>query len=154
MTNDGREPIVGSVARILTSHELVINRGSDHGVIEGMLFAVYDTTSEDVVDPETKDPIGRIFRSKVVVKVRSVSRRFSMAETFKKERVNIGGKGSGLDSLAGLLIPTKWEERTQTLRTTESTWERLPESESYVKTGDPVKQVDDANHIADFEEFD
>jgi hypothetical protein len=154
MTGDSSDdPIQGSVARILTTRELVVNRGSDHGVEAGMLFAVYDKEPEDVIDPETQESIGRIFRSKVVVKVKRVGKRFSMAETFKKERVNVGGTASPLDSFAALLSPAKWEDRQQTLRTTESTWEKLPDEQSFVKTGDPVKQVYDPGHIADLEEF-
>ena len=147
------EPIVGRVARVLTSRQLVLNRGLDHGVAPGMYFAVYDSEPEEIIDPDTNEAIGQVLRAKVVVRVKRVARGFSVAETFKKERINSGGDGLLGGSLAALMSPPKWEERLQTLRTSESTWEKLPPMESFVKTGDPAHQVKDPDHSADIQDF-
>ena len=85
--------IRGKVARVLNSRELALNIGSEHGVREGMLFDVIDPKGEDIVDPETGDIIGSLERAKVRVKVISVQNRLSVASTYKKERVNVGGVG-------------------------------------------------------------
>ena len=61
--------IEGKVARILNARELVINRGTEHGVEIGMRFEVLDPKSEDVADPDTGEVIGSVYRPKVNVEV-------------------------------------------------------------------------------------
>lgn len=51
--------IEGRVARILTDEALVINRGSAHGVREGMRFVIYAELDE-VTDPETGKSLGKL----------------------------------------------------------------------------------------------
>ncbi len=147
------ELIVGKVARILTSRELVINRGESHGVSVGMYFAVYDQDAEDVQDPETGEILGRVLRPKVKVKVRRVADRFAVAETYESTTVNVGGSGAGLSALGDLMSPPKYVTRVENLRTEESTWEKLDESESFVKTGDLVQQLTDPEIGTALQEF-
>jgi hypothetical protein len=138
-------PIRGKVARILTSRELVINVGAKDGVTEGMYFDVMDPKGDDITDPDTGEMLGSIGRPKVRVQVTAVQERLSVAATFKKKQVNVGGHGSSLAIAAGglaeLLTPPKWVTKYETLKTNEKTWEDLEEKESFVKTGDPVVQV-------------
>ena len=140
---DEEETIEGQVARILTSRELVINRGADHGVEVGMYFAVYDKDPEDVKDPASGKLLGRVLRPKVKVKVTRIAERFAVAETFEEKRVNVGGVGAGFGAIADMMNPPRWETRIQTLKTEEATWEKLRESQSYVKTGDVIRQLRD-----------
>ena len=51
--------IEGLVARILNEESVVINRGSAHGVKEGMRFAIFAELDE-VKDPETGASLGRL----------------------------------------------------------------------------------------------
>jgi hypothetical protein len=134
-----RVPIEGRVARVLNLRELAINRGDSHGVREGMIFDVLDPKAEDITDPETGEVLGSVYRPKVQVRVFSVEERLSLARTFKSTRVNLGG--TGLGGLAKAFEAPKWEERHETLKTNESTWQDLDESESIVKTGDPVVEA-------------
>lgn len=131
-----RLPIEGRVARILNLRELAINRGTLQGVMEGMVFDVLDPKAEDITDPETGELLGSVYRPKVQVRVFAVEERLSLARTFKSERINMGG--SGLGGIARAFEPPRWIERHETLKTNESTWQDLDESESIVKTGDPV----------------
>lgn len=140
MTNG---PIRGKVARILNSRELAINVGTNDGVIAGMHFDVLDPKGEDITDPDTGEVLGSIDRPKVRVQVIKVYERLSVASTYKKNEVNVGGRGShlGVGGLADLFMPPKFVTKYETLKTTEKTWEDLEEKESFVKTGDPVMQV-------------
>ena len=136
--------IRGKVARILNSREVAINRGSEDGVREGMYFDILDPVSEDIKDPDTQEILGSIPRPKVRVKVTRVEERLCVASTYKSRRVNIGGTGGGLALPSGFarsLLPPEWVTKHETLKTKEKTWESLDEKESYVKTGDPVVQV-------------
>jgi hypothetical protein len=140
MTN---EPIRGKVARILNSRELAINVGANNGVVVGMYFDVLDPKGEDITDPDNGEVLGSIDRPKVRVQVTKVHDRLSVASTFKKRQVNVGGRGTAFDigGLSDLFMPPKYVTKYETLKTTEKTWEDIDEQESYVKTGDPVVQV-------------
>lgn len=141
------ELIRSKVARVLNSREIVIAAGSDQGVRVGMYFDVLDLKGEDIRDPDTGEVLGSIDRPKVRVRITQVQERLSVASTFKKEKINVGGTGHGLESFGSIgllsraLMPPKYVTRYQTLKTDEKTWEDLDEEQSYVKTGDPVIQV-------------
>lgn len=138
------DSIRGKVARILDTRHLVLNVGSTHGVTVGMYFDVLDPKGEDITDPDTGQILGSIERPKVRVQVIKVDEKLAVASTFKKKEVNVGGRGSvNVGGLAEMFMPPKYVTKYETLKTTEKTWEDLSESESYVKSGDPVVQVSD-----------
>lgn len=137
-------PIRGKVARILNSREVALNIGTRDGVAVGMYFDILDPKGEDIVDPDTKEVIGSLARPKVRVQVAQAQERLSVARTFKKEKVNVGGRAHTFDYFSDLqktLLPPRWVTVYETLNTDEQTWEDLDEEKSYVKTGDPVVQV-------------
>ena len=71
-----------------------------------------------------------------------MQQQLSIAATFKKRRVNVGGSGFDTElRLAKILMPPKIETKYETLKTDEKTWEDLDEEDSYVKIGDPVVQI-------------
>ena len=74
--------IQGKVAQILNERDLVINKGSDHGVADGMLFLV---TQPDVPikDPDSGAELGVLARDKIKVKVFEVHPLFSLAKTYE-----------------------------------------------------------------------
>jgi len=138
------DKIRAKVARILNSREIAITAGSEVGVVVGMLFDVMDPKGEDITDPDTGDILGSIERPKVRVQVTQVQERLSIASTYKKESVNIGGTGGFLadgGAIARAFMPPKHITKYETLKTDEKTWEDLEEEESYVKTGDSVVQI-------------
>jgi hypothetical protein len=135
------DQIKGRVARILNSREIAINRGAEHGVETGMRFVVLSEMGEDIEDPDTGEVLGSIYRPKVEVEIISVTAKLSIGRTFRKHRRNLGG--SGIGSLGKAFEPPKWVSVTETLKTQERSWQDISESESYVKTGDPVEQVID-----------
>lgn len=138
MTN----PIQGKVARVLDTRQLAINVGSGDGVVVGMYFDVLDPKGDDITDPDTGEVLGSIERPKVRVQIVKVYDNLSVASTFRKKEVNIGGRGNlAVGGLAEMFMPPKYVTKYETLKTAEKTWEDLSESESYVKTGDPVVQV-------------
>lgn len=133
--------IRGKVARILSSRELALNIGLEHGVELEMLFDVLDATSEEIRDPDSGLVIGSLYRPKVRVKIVDVQEKISVASTYKTKNVNIGGSGVSLSAWAAVLNPPRWVREYETLKTEEATWEDIEEDDSYVTTGDPVVQV-------------
>jgi hypothetical protein len=142
MTVSINEPIKGRVAEILNSRELVINRGSKDGVTVGMKFAILEPKGENIVDPETEEPLGSVHRPKVEVRVESVQDRLAVAKTFRYRDRNVGGIGVGSSSLR-LFEPAKFERIYDSFKSDQMTWEDIDETESYVKIGDPVEEVRD-----------
>ncbi|WP_156771899.1 hypothetical protein [Mycobacterium sp. 1245805.9] len=76
------EPIVGKVAAIENNFNLVINRGSNHGVKSGMIFAIEDPQGKEIRDPESDELLGYVPTEKIKVKVFEVQEKLSRATTF------------------------------------------------------------------------
>ena len=128
----------GKVASVLNSMEVAINIGSTSGVKVGMKFDIMSDKKEDIYDPDTNDVLGSVDRPIVRVLVSQVTEKFSIASTYRKKSVNVGGIGGIGPSFAKILSPPKWIHEVETLETSERTWE---DERIYVKTGDPVVQV-------------
>jgi len=142
------ERVEGKVAQVLNSREVALNVGSDKGVRVGMYFEILEP--EDIEDPDSGESLGSIDRPKVRVKVTHVQEKLSVAATYLKKRVNVGGIGLGtypLGNFSRMLMPPKWITEYETLKTEEKTWEDLDEEESYVKIGDRVLQVIDESDL-------
>jgi hypothetical protein len=135
--------IAGKVAKVTSDRELIINRGSEHGVGEGMIFRIKGSPLE-VTDPDTGEVLGVVSRAKVLVQVVEVGGKFCIARTFRSRRVNVGGKFDvGSSGLSRMLQPPKWETRYETLRRAPSEGEEIEESDSIVAIGDLVELVDE-----------
>ena len=140
------EPIRGKIAAVLNEREIALNIGSAKGVSVGMYFDVMSLESGDIIDPDTKDVLGSIERSKVRVRVTEVQEKISVASTYRSERVNVGGtfenKIFDMGPFARALMPPKWITKHETLKASEKNFlEALNEEDSYVQVGDPVCQV-------------
>jgi hypothetical protein len=136
--------IEGKVARVSSDRELIINRGSEHGVEVGMVFRVKGTDVQ-VKDPDTGEILGEVSRIKVLVRVDEVAEKFCIARTFRTQRVNVGGVNDSLTGLNQIFQPPKWETRVETLRRDPAKGERISPGESVVAVGDLVETADDSD---------
>ena len=142
--------IKGKVAKILNSRELVINIGSDKGVVEGMIFNVLDPSGEGIRDPDTGRELGSLRRTKLQVKVSVVQKSMAVAITFKKTTHRIGrtampALGSEFSSIAKWLDVQRTVVKQETLKKPDEIYDPLEEKDSYVKVGDIVELVQSAN---------
>ena len=80
--------IVGKVAQVTSDRELIINRGSAHGVTAGTYFYVKGEPVE-VTDPDSGEVLGDVAPIKVVVNVAEVSEKFCIARTFRSHQVKV-----------------------------------------------------------------
>ncbi|QRP49600.1 hypothetical protein [Amycolatopsis sp. FDAARGOS 1241] len=64
--------IEGHVARIVTSDELIINRGANHGVEVDMVFNIVDERTQSIRDPETGEDLGSL----IVLRCKYTSRKW------------------------------------------------------------------------------
>ena len=69
----------GKVAKILGRGEIVINRGRQNGVRQGMLFEVFAPEGEEVWDPDTGETLGTVEDVKARAEVTEVKDRLAVA---------------------------------------------------------------------------
>ena len=136
------KPISGKVARVLNTREIAINVGSTDSVAVDMYFDVMDPLYNDIIDPDTKEVLGSVARPKVRVKITHVEAKLSLATTYRTEKANIGPRVYDFLLPSGDLT-TRYETLKQNGKLGDQP-DALDESESYVKTGDPVIQVIEA----------
>lgn len=74
--------LAGKVAFIEDDYTLVINRGAEAGVTQGMVFAVYSNPGQVITDPESGRELGRLEREELRVRVFDVQSLFARAHTF------------------------------------------------------------------------
>lgn len=145
------ERIQGKVARINSDRELIINRGSTHGVDERTYFAIKGDPIA-VVDPDTDEPLGTIAPIKVVVQVEEVAEKFCIARTFRSYEVLVreaetGGKlyglsmGMGLNEYLQPPRPAEYETRVETLRLDPKKGESISAEDSVVEVGDVAESL-------------
>ena len=123
--------IEGKVAEIIDEYTVVINRGYEHGVEEGMRFVIYEPCDE-IKDPETKESLGTFEYVKAKVKVTNVREKFSTAETYETYTM----------PALGIPFPLREQRVRQELPLDEKTTGRLPKCpRTPVKIGDLVRQI-------------
>jgi len=146
MTNGERDLLRGKVARVLNDRELVINLGTAQGVSEGMLFDIQGSDEIDIRDPDTDELLGSTGRAKVRVRVTTVQEKLSVARTYRKYSVRIGGLAAEtpasefFKSVARALTPSTIEF-TETLKRGTDAYQPLDANESKVAVGDLAVQV-------------
>lgn len=84
--------IEGKVAKIIDTYTVVINRGREHGVEDGMRFIIYDP-GEDITDPDTGESLGRFEDIKRKVKVVNVGQKISTAKSDETFEITTGTSG-------------------------------------------------------------
>jgi len=136
---DKPDRLTGQVARILSERELVVNRGTNHGVMLGMKLAVLNPNGADITDPVTGESLGSIDLAKVVVKVTQVHERVCVGATFRKWTSG-GGPLYNLSLMNTLAQPPSTRRETLRLDDAEAAVE-LDEEDSYVRVGDKVIEV-------------
>jgi len=130
--------IRGKVAEVVSDRELILNKGAVDGVIEGDYFKVLNPNTMNVVDPETGEQLGGFNVIKIVVVAIQVADRVTLARTFRRKTVNIGGTASfGMASVIRGMQEPKYVEQIERLRLDEAAPRPLAPGDSIVSVGDP-----------------
>lgn len=138
MTDDEtRDRISGKVAEVISDREVILNRGSDHGVEPGMYFAILNPDTVGIPDPDTGEDLGGFRVVKVVVRAIEVAPKLTLARTFRTRTVNVGGTGS---SILGMMNPPKYEEQVEKLTLDANAPRKIAPSESIVHVKDPFEE--------------
>lgn len=130
--------IEGKIARVLNTRELVINRGSEHGVDQDMKFAVMEPRFS-ITDPDTHESLGYVEREKIRVRVFEAYPKFSLARTYETytahvpsayDQAELASRGRTVTRVRKIIIESP-DQNADTIGQEGST----------VKVGDPVIQV-------------
>lgn len=135
------EPIRGKVASLLNSREIAINIGYAHDVTVGMYFDVMSLDSGEIKDPETKEVLGSIVRTKVRVRVTEVQEKLAVASTYERATVD---SPASFGPYARSLMPASWINKyeIETLKKSDLfSPVDIDGDDSDVKVGDTVVQV-------------
>lgn len=93
----------GKVADVVDEYAIILNRGSNHGVEVGEIWAILDPEPVKVEDPDTGESLGDRHEEKLRVRITKVDERFSTGETYRRYTVgsDIMATLSGISSLGG-----------------------------------------------------
>jgi hypothetical protein len=134
--------INGKVAAIKGDYVIVINKGYDDGVEEDMRFIVFEE-GEEITDPDTNEPLGKLEYIKAKVIVKYPSKKFSWAETYETQAVP--GMSSVVAAVAAMSsIGTRYERVKLPLGTNYELTQHIPDISTvspFVKIGDLVRQI-------------
>lgn len=133
--------IEGSIAGILSSYAVIINRGRKHGVAEGTQFLIYEL-DEPVLDPETKENLGRLEIHKGTVAAKMVQETICTAETEEEYTEETVYLPSVADMFRGLRGGHRTiRRRANQLSIKPEDVKRHYEEKMIVKVGDLVRQI-------------
>ena len=125
------------IAQIISPTHFVLAAGMEQGVQEGMEFIIYEL-SDPVIDPETKESLGRLELHKGRVRVIHVQDKISTARTLPRKFYR-----PGLSEILPSLLPaTKggWVEEYERLPIDETATTAV-KADLTVKVGDLVRSV-------------
>ena len=132
--------VEGKVATILNERELTINRGTESGVREGMIFKVVEFP--EILDPDTETPLGVLEHEKLRVKISEVHPKFSVGRTY--ETYQIPSVFTALQSITARPVT-----KVRTLRTRETSFSQGDQSPVSVDIGDVVVEVEEESSVRD-----
>ncbi len=135
------------MARILNEFRIVINVGMSDEVEPGMVFAVVTQSEDEILDPVSNEPLGRLENIKDYVSVVHVQDRVSTCVAREKTR---GGRDSdelGAQTLSGAMMaesmtarPGKERYETEKLYVNASQITGTPQL-GPISVGDKVRSV-------------
>jgi hypothetical protein len=130
--------IEGKVAAILNEREIIINKGSDAGVVPNMIFGILEVT-EGIKDPDTGEDLGKFEFIKIKVKAVDVQPKLAVCRTYETYQINVGGTGRFF--VPDIFGPSQWVTKVKTLQYKDAPFQPLREEGSYVRVGDKVREL-------------
>ena len=97
-------PVEGKVAKILDDQTLVLNVGTAHGVVQGMVFCIYAPV-EEVKDPDTGQSLGSWEMVKGYVQASHPQDRLTVCHAYvRRRRSETSPEERGTHTLSGELV--------------------------------------------------
>lgn len=129
-----------TVAQILSPTQVILAAGTEQGVREGMVFVLYEL-GDEIFDPETSEPLGRLELVKGRVRVTYTQEKLSHASTLSRREVRvIDPLGSLTSHFLGQLARREVEQ---------TIYEQLKVDSSVAVQNDLTVRVGDKAHSVD-----
>lgn len=96
--------IEGKVAKILDEYSIVINVGSNNGVVDGMVFAIFAQSDDEITDPDSGKVLGKLEYVKDHVFVSHVQDAFSTCIAGEKEMPCTEHESHRAQTLSGAMM--------------------------------------------------
>ncbi len=141
------EKIEGKVAKILDEYSIVINVGRNSGVVDGMVFAIFVQSDEEIKDPDSGEVLGKLENIKEHVFVSHVQDRFSTCVAGVKETSCEEHESHNAQTLSGAMMAESMTARpgnkisSEKLNVNTSQITGVPQLES-ISVGDMVRAVE------------
>ena len=129
-----------TVAQILSPTQVILAAGTEQGVREGMIFVIYELGNE-IFDPETAQPLGRLELVKGRVRVTYTQEKLSHASTLSRREVHV------IDPLESLT--SHFLGRLARREVEETVFEQLKVDSSVAVQNDLTVRVGDKAHSID-----
>lgn len=144
------DKIQGTVLRVLSDQDVVIDKGHEDGISEGDYIAISSDSESNLEFSENGKKLGQLITFKASLRVTQVTDNLAIASTYRMVDVNVGGMGFSLTSspgLAQLTSPPKREKRLQKIESNESLDAQISQQKIKVENGDLFYVV--PKHVAD-----
>lgn len=86
-----KTPIVSlspaTVAAVINETQVVINKGAQDGVTFGQRFSLYELSEQDIMDPTTKESLGRLETIKGTGRVVHIQDKLSILEAVSENEL-------------------------------------------------------------------
>ena len=69
-----------TVAAVVNTQQVVINKGAQDGITFGQRFTLYELSDQDIIDPTTKESLGRLETIKGTGKIVHIQDKLSILE--------------------------------------------------------------------------
>jgi hypothetical protein len=135
--------ITGKILEIIDNRTVATNVGSSKGVEVGMIFQIIAKDGKEIIDPDTEEVLGTLKLPKSKVKVTYVEEKYSLAETFEYERINVGGINT-LQGFSNVFSAPKYIKKYKTFEIPDDQKRSIEEEKSNVKVGDIITLAQDS----------
>lgn len=141
MLND--DLIRGKVAQVVSDREVILNKGQNDGIREGMYFHLLERESVDITDPDNPDNVlGTVRKVKLAVEAVEVTERLTLARTFLTRSVNVGGTGIDAAKLFPSMRPPKYIEEVQSFKNDDENSLAKASQKPVVSIGDEFVEIE------------
>lgn len=134
--------VSGKVAQVVSDREVILNKGEDDGVTEGMYFHLLEEEPVDILDPDNpKVVLGRVRKVKLAVEAVEVAEKLTLARTFLTRSVNVGGTGMDATMFFSSMRPPKYIEEVQSFKNDDDSSLSKASRKPVVSIGDEFIQI-------------
>lgn len=142
------QPIEGKIVRILDHNNIVINKGRQDGVKEDMPFVIFVPCADEIIDPDTRESLGRLEIVKGYIEASHVQERITTCVARKSKGVEAEETGIRVQTLGGAMMAEsmgarggEWHQAREKMNVNTSQIAGVPHV-GHISVGDSVRSME------------